>query len=461
MFLKVLQSFDCWPKLLFMQEYDSLLLCEKVLLYKDNEFVVETDQAIGIQEGRIAYIGDTLSHLKTKASNLKTKQIYNLKNHLICPGFVNTHTHLPMSLFRGLADNLSLQVWLEDYIFPLENHLLTKDFIKTGTELAVLELIRSGVTSVYDMYFYNQAITEILDKSGLRGIVGVAVPSVEKDWKEWRKKTLNLHIHYKNHPRVSIGLAPHAPYTVEPDLLREMGECSHSENLPLAIHVSESLWEQEEIKSKYGKTPVQHLHSLGVTGENSLFIHCVQTNEKDLEIMVETKTSFSYNPESNMKLSNGIAPVGRALEKGVVVGLGTDGSASNNNLNFFEEMGTGTKLQALKYGDQSLTAQQMFQMATIQGAKALGLEKEIGSIEVGKRADIIALDLNHVSFQPLYHPISNIVYTALGNEVSFVMCEGGVLMENYQLKTLDEQKVFKQSEFFANKVKNFLKTSKK
>ena len=221
---------------------------------------------------------------------------------------------------------------------------------------------------------------------------------------------------FKNHPRVNIGLAPHAPYTVDPKTLFEMGEFTKSEDFPLVVHVSESQWEQEEIKKRYNKTPVQHLHDLKVTGDRSLFVHCVQVNEKDLEIMAQTKTSFSYNPGSNMKLSNGIAPVQSALEKGVVVGLGTDGSASNNNLNFFEEMGTGAKLQAIKYGDQSLTAQEMFKMASIEGAKAMGLEKEIGSIEVGKRADIIALDLNHVSFHPFYNPISNIVYTALGKK---------------------------------------------
>ena len=437
-----------------MKEYDSLLTCSKILLYKEKSFVMEEDKAIGITQGRIAYIGEV-------SPELKAKQVYHFKNHLISPGLVNTHTHLPMSLFRGLADNLSLKVWLEDYIFPLEGGLVKEDFVRIGTKLALIELIRSGATCCYDMYFYNQAIAETLDESGFRGLVGVGVPSVEKDWREWKRKTKELQNQFKDHPRLDIGIAPHAPYTLETEILLDIGESSKSENWPLVIHVSESVWEQEEIQKKYGKTPVQHLHDLKVTGENSLFVHCVHVNEKDLELMAKTKTSFSYNPESNMKLSNGIAPVGKALEKSVVVGLGTDGSASNNNLNLFEEMGTGAKLQALKYGDQSLTANQMLQMATIEGAKAIGLDKTIGSLEIGKKADIIALDLKHPSFHPFYNPISNMVYTALGNEVSFVMCEGKVLMENYQLKTLDEQKVLKESELFAEKVKDFLKSSKK
>ena len=431
------------------QEYESFLLCDKILIYKNHKFVLESAKAIGIKGGKIAYVGEISPHLKSKHT-------YHLKNHLVCPGLINTHCHLAMSLFRGLADNLPLVNWLEDYIFPLEKNLVKEDFVKTGTELSLIELIRSGVTCCYDMYFYNQAVAEALDQSGLRGVVGVGVPSVEQDWKEWKKKTLTLKADLKNHPRVNVALAPHAPYTVEPHMLSEMGETSKSEDIPLVIHVSESEWEQEEIKKRYNKTPVEHLHSLKVTGKRSLFVHCVQVNEQDLEIMAETHTSLSHNPESNMKLSCGIAPINLALEKGVTVGLGTDGSASNNNLNLFEEMGTGAKLHALKYGDKSLTAEQMFKMASIEGAKAMGLEQQIGSIEVGKRADIIALDLNHASFHPFYNPISNIVYSASGNEVSFVMCEGTILMENYELKTLDEEKIFKQSESFANKVKDFL-----
>ena len=434
-----------------MQKYDTLVLCDKILIYKENEFVCESHKAVGIKDSKIVYLGDFKPQLTAHVT-------YRLKNHLVLPGFVNTHTHLAMSLFRGLADNMSLKVWLEDYIFPLESHFVKEDFVKVGTQLSLIELIRSGITTCCDMYFYNKTIAEALDQSGLRGLVGVAVPSVEKDGMEWKQKSLSLRELFGNHPRVRVALAPHAPYTVEAKILKEIAEFSKKEDLFLTIHVSESQWEQEEIKRRYNKTPVQYLHDLGVTGKNSLFVHCVQVNQTDLQIMSQTNTAFSYNPESNMKLSNGIAPVGLALKTGVAVGLGTDGSASNNNLNFFEEMGTGAKLQALKYGEESITAQQMFQMATIEGAKALGLQDQIGTLEIGKKADIIALDLSHSSFHPFYNPISNIVYTALGNEVSFVMCEGKVLMENYKIKSLDEKEIFKNSEIFAKKVKQFLST---
>ncbi|MCY4320936.1 MAG: amidohydrolase, partial [Bdellovibrionaceae bacterium] len=432
-----------------MKKYDTLLLCDKILIYKNNKFICESNKALGIKDSKIVYLSDF-------NKKLKAEKILNLENHLVLPGFVNTHTHLAMSLFRGLADNKSLTVWLEDYIFPLEAKLVKEDFVKAGTKISCIELIRSGITTCCDMYFYNKAIAETLDQSGLRALIGVGIPSVEKDWTKWKQKILDLKESLKNHNRLKPALAPHAPYTVESKILKEIGEFSKKEDLFLTIHVSESQWEQEEIRKRFNKTPVQYLDNLGVTGKNSLFVHCVQVNQKDLQIMAKTQTCLSYNPESNMKLSNGIAPINLALKEGVTVGLGTDSSASNNNLNFFEEMGTGAKLQALKYGDESITAQQTLKMATLEGAKALGLEDQIGTLEVGKRADIIALDLSHSSFHPFYNPISNIVYTALGNEVSFVMCDGKILMEDYKIKSLNEQKILKESHIFSQKVENFI-----
>ncbi|MCY4513413.1 MAG: amidohydrolase, partial [Bdellovibrionales bacterium] len=383
---------------------------------------------------------------------------YRFKNHLLSPGLVNTHTHVPMSLFRGLADNLPLKEWLENYIFPLEGQFVKEDFISAGTRLSALEFIRTGVTTFCDMYFYNQVLAEAVDQSGLRGIIGVGVPSVEKDWKEWKRKARDLKDSYKNNPKIHAAIAPHAPYTVDSEVLAQTGEFAKSENFLLTIHVSESAWEQQEIQKRHNATPVQYLHRLGVTGPNSLFVHCVHVNGEDLQIMKETGTSFSYNPESNMKLSSGIAPVNKALKSGVTVGLGTDGAASNNNLNFFGEMDTGIKLQSLK-GSESLTAEDMFQMATIEGARALNLEKEIGSIEVGKWADIIAINLDQPQFHPPYNLISHLVYSAQGSEVDFVMCGGQVLMENRQVKTLNEQDIYRESRDFGNRIQRFLNSS--
>ena len=434
--------------------FDTLLIADNVLLYKDKKLVPETNKAVGVKDSKIVYIGEP-------NSNLKASKKIELKNHLLMPGLVNTHTHLPMSLFRGLADNLPLMVWLQDYIFPLETSLLDENFIRVGTELSAIELIKSGVTTCFDMYFYNNVIADVLDKSGLRAFVGVGVPSVEKDWQEWEKKALSLRSKYEKHPRITAAIAPHAPYTVAPEMLKSIGDFSKKEKMPLTIHVSESEWEQAEIQSKYNKTPVEHLHDLNVTGERSLFVHGVQMSDSDLDIMAKTKTSFSYNPESNMKLSNGIAPIGDALKKGITVGLGTDGSASNNDLNMFLEMGTGTKLQALRYGDQSINASQMLEMATLSGAKSLGLGNKIGSIEEGKFADLIAVDLNQPHFYPAHNLISHLVYSSNGSEVTFSMCHGEILMENRKLKSFNESKVYKEVSVLEKSMKDFLKNRKK
>ena len=436
-----------------MSKYDTLFLCDHILLHQDGLPIIKREQALAVKEGRIAYIGPLLKKMKDQA-----EKTHLLKNHLVAPGFVNTHTHLPMSLFRGLADNLPLKTWLEDYIFPLEGAVLNEDFIKTGCALSLIELIQSGVTTVCDMYFYNQALGGALEESGLRGIVGLGVPSPEKG--PWQKKIQALEERFKGSARIFPALAPHSPYTLKPQDLKAVGQWAQDQKLPLIIHAAESLWERDEIQKKYGQSPIRFLHDLGLTGRRSLFVHCVYANERDLEIMAQTRTSFSYNPSSNMKLGNGMAPIKTALDKGVAVGLGTDGSASNNNLNFFKEMAVGAKLQALKEGDRSLTARQMVNMATLEGAKALGLDHEIGSLEEGKKADIMAIDLSQTAFQPLYDPLSSMVYSALGHEVSFVMCEGKTLMENRELKTLNQEKIFYEAKGFAAQAQDFLKKLK-
>lgn len=432
--------------------FDHLLLCSKILLLKDEELTIESDKMLGVLRGKIHLIQDIPSNL----DHLKAKNIHRFENHLICPGFVNSHSHLPMSLFRGLADKQSLDVWLKDFIFPLEREKINAQSARIGTALSLLEFIRSGITSCFDMYFYNEAIAETLQESGLRGIIGVGFPSPEKDSQQWRQKTLRLKEKFKDHRRVSIGVAPHAPYTVDAKRLSEMAEFSRSEDLPLVIHVSETEWEQREIQKKHGQSPVEWLHSLNVTGKRSLFVHCVHIDEKDMDIMAETQTSLSYNPSSNMKLGSGIAPISAALKKGVCLSLGTDSSASNNSLNFFKEMGIGAKLQALKYGPGVVNAEEIFKMATIKGAKALGMEKEIGSLDLGKRADIIALDLKSPAFYPPYDLLSHLVYSSVGKELCFVMCEGRVLMEKGEIKSLEEEKILKECALFAEEIKSFL-----
>ncbi len=462
-----------------INNWDTLLFSNKVLLYENNSFQVATNKVIGVKGGVIVFIEDKNNFLKhTPLTNIEQamtfdkaiaskeqKKVYRFNHHILCPGFVNTHTHVPMSLFRGVADDLPFKTWLEDYILPLEKEFVTEEFVTLGVYLSALELIKSGVTTICDMYFYNEALAKAVDKAGLRGVIGVGIPSGEKTKPHkptstvpyWQSVINNLRRKHQGQSRIRVALAPHSPYALSKKELEEIGQFAKQENIFLTIHVSESLWEQQEIKKLYNKTPIEYLHSLNITGPNSLFVHCVHANTKDLQIMHDTGTGFSYNPESNMKLFTGIAPVTGAWKMGVSVGLGTDGPASNNNQNFFGEMDCGLKLQKLKEGDNSIGAFDMLQIATITGAKALNWDEQCGSITVGKQADILAIDLKHPSLYPGYNVVSDLVYSASGEEVEFVMCNGKVLMEQRKIKTLDEDKIYEQVNTMSEKIKHFLK----
>ena len=432
------------------ESFDTLILAKKTLIYKKGQFVVKANQAVGIKNGKITFVGN-------KSPDLKAKKIYRLDHHLLSPGLVNTHTHLPMSLFKGLVDNAPLKEWLENYIFPLEAHLVNEEFIRVGTSLASLELIQTGTTTFADMYFYNDIMAKVLDKSGLRGIIGVGIPTVGNDGRDWKQKVLRLKETYKDNDKIFFGLAPHSNYTVSPKDLKTIGEFSKKEGVRILIHVAETDWENQESLKKHGKTAVQHLDSLGVAGPLSLFVHAIHLNEKDIKILAKTKTAVAYNPESNMKVAAGINPLSDLLEAGIPVGLGTDGSGSNNNLNMIEEMDTGIKLQSISKGATRFQSMDMFKMATIEGAKALGLDEKIGTIEIGKWADIIAFDIDQTTFLPPYNLISHIVYSANGSEVDFMMVGGDVLMEEGEVKTLDKNKIHKESIKYGKKIEEFLK----
>ena len=297
------------------KDYDALLLCDHVLLYENNQFIIKKNQAVAIKNGHIHFVKpwqkffnqnikrqyaqyesgiwkiklDILS-LSTQARRLvvrkqrankkklvRTPIVYYFKNHLLCPGFVNTHTHLPMSLFRALVDDRPLKEWLEQYIFPLENQFMTSQLVSAGTMLSAAELIKTGTTTVCDMYFHSLSLAEVIDKAGLRAVIGVGIPDVQNINRKsihWKAVARDLKNTYKNNPRIHAALGPHAPYTVSPNELKDIGKFSRSENIPISIHVAETKWEQNEIYKKYRKTPIQHLHQLGITGHQSLFVHC-------------------------------------------------------------------------------------------------------------------------------------------------------------------------------------------
>ena len=327
---------------------------------------IEKDQTLVIKEKKIQWVGSSLD-FKPPSSDT---QIIHQENHLVCPGLINTHTHLPMSLFKGIGDHLTLKDWLEKVIFPLEKKMINPDFIRVGTELAALELIKGGTTTVCDMYFHTPVMAEVLQSFGLRATLAVDMLSSFSDWKKELDELCEKYPKEKSKDnQIYPALACHAPYTCSLEILKLSAQEAQKRNLPIVIHVAETEWEMAEIQKRHGKTPVAHLQDCGVIGPHCLFVHGVHITEEDMDIMAKTNTPLSYNPESNMKLGSGIAPILRAKEKGITVGLGTDGSASNNNLNLWAEMDTGAKLQKLKNPTKTIEPKDIFAMVTSSASK--------------------------------------------------------------------------------------------
>ena len=444
--------------------FSTLILCDYLLSMAKEDGEIKREQMIIIQDGEVLSIGPVPQKLPP------AQEVIDLKNHLVCPGLINTHTHLPMTLFRGLGDHLTLKDWLEKVIFPLEKKMINPEFVRIGTELAILELIKGGTTTVSDMYFHTPQMASVIEKYGLRAILAVDALGLYSNWQEELDFLCNTY-QKKPNPRIYPAIACHAPYTCSPEVLSRSALEAQKRDISISIHVAETKWEMAEIKKKYGKTPVQHLKDLGVIGPKTLFVHGVHITEEDLSLMAKTKTPLSYNPESNMKLASGVAPILRAMDKGITIGLGTDGSASNNNLNLWQEMDTATKLQKLNQciGGQLLPAgqtglngdidhapilsQKVFSWVTSSAAKALGLEPFIGKIAPGFKADIIALNLDYPHFYPRHDLLNHLVYSAHGGEVDFVMCQGKTLMQGGEILGVDTARIYKEAEQIRSQIK--------
>lgn len=429
------------------------LVCSHFLSMKKGKAFLERDKVIELEEERIKniYSVQEFEAIKRKNNVLK-ESIIDLNHHVVMPGLINTHTHLAMSLFRGLANDLSFQDWLFKYILPLEEKIVDQGFVKLGVELALLELIQNGTTTACDMYFYQKEAAKVFDKVGLRAFLGEAINNGREGWVERVEELQKI---YKNNNRINVCLAPHAPYTCDDNLLGEVSGYSKINNIPLFIHVSETEQEVIDSKKKYGLSPVGRLDSLGLTGENSLFVHCVHLSDEDIQILKNSKTSVSHNPESNMKLGSGRAPLAKLLEAHISVGLGTDGAASNNNLNLWGEVDTAGKLHKLQAVENlSVNSEALLNMITYGAAQAIGQENNLGSLEPGKFADIIALDINYSHLRPLEDLISHLVYSASGLEVDFVMCGAKVIKYKNKIFNMDTNKIFSQVEEMQLRIKN-------
>ena len=410
------------------------------------------------ENGFVCIRGDTISHIG--ANNeipFQAKQIIDAKGGLILPGLINGHTHAAMSLFRGLADDLPLMEWLNNYIFPVERRI-DADFVYTGTMLACAEMIMCGTTTFCDMYLFEEEVARAAREAGMRCLVGEVLydfPSpnygpIEKGL----EYTESLIRKWEDDPLVSIAVEPHSLFTCSPDLLTAANELSLNYKVPLIIHVAETLNEIAEVREKYGKRPFEHLDSLGILGPHLIADHCVHLDESEIKRMADHGVKAINNPESNMKLASGISPVSKLLAQGVTVGLGTDGCASNNNLDLFTEMDMAAKLHKIATMDPTvLDAVTVMKMATIKGAKALELEDITGSLEPGKKADIIIVDTNKPHLTPMYNPYSHLVYAARGSDVIHSVINGQLVMENRKLLTLNLDDIIAQARAKAVQVK--------
>lgn len=369
---------------------------------------------------------------------------------LVMPGLINSHTHAAMTCFRGLADDLPLMTWLEENIFPAESKL-TGEMVYWGTLLGCAEMIRSGTTFFGDMYLFEQHVARAVDRAGLRALVGEVLydfPSPNYGpMEQGLAFTRDLIDEWQGHERISVAVEPHSTYTCSPDLLTACRDLADGKGAPLITHLAENDDEVAQIKERYGLTPVNHLENLGLLSPNLIADHCVVLSDEEISLLARRGVKVAHNPSSNMKLASGIAPIPELIKAGVHVSLGTDGPASNNNLNMFGEMAIAAKIHKVSKLDPTvMDAASVLTMATSNGARTLGQEERVGRLAPGYLADLIVLDLDQPHLTPLYNPISHLIYAASGADVIHTVVHGEVLMEDRCLTTIDLEELYENME---------------
>src|SRR3989440_1415795 len=419
----------------------------------DSDRRVIDDGSVAIKGGRIVAVG-SLAEIDTKYS---ARETIDAHGRVVIPGLINGHTHVPMTLFRGLADDLDLQEWLTKYIFPAEAKNVSEEFVRVGTRLGLAEMIRGGTTTYCDMYYFEDAIADETQKAGVRGVLGETVidfPVADnKTWPEAMAYAEKFVRKWKGNPLITPAIAPHAPYTVSEEHLKQVRALSDKTGAPVVIHVSETRKEVEDITKQKGASPVDYLARIGFLNNRVIAAHLVHVSPEEITVLKRLGVGCVHNPQSNMKLASGVAPVPQMLQADLDLGLGTDGAASNNDLNMWEEVDTTAKLHKVFTMDPKVvSAQQSFEMATIRGARALHLEREIGSIEKGKRADLVIVDLDDLNQTPSYNIYSDLVYATKADDVRTVIIEGRVVMRDRSLLTLDEKEIKARARVFREQI---------
>lgn len=426
-----------------------LILSGRYLLTLDKKDTIVEQGALAINDGVIVARGKT----EEIGATYRARQIIAEEHGLIMPGLVNTHTHAAMSCFRGLADDLPLMQWLQEYIFPVEA-TLSGDMVYSATLLSLCEMIKSGTTSFCDMYLFAADVCRAVEQSGMRAWVGeVLYDFPSPNYGELANGfayTQELLAQYRNHDLIRITIDPHAVYTCSPELLVRLGNMARDNDLLYHVHLAENSDEVNTCKERYGCSPVQHLEKLGLLDEHVVAAHCVMVTDDEIELMAERGVKVAHCPESNLKLASGVAPVPKLIDQGVTVGIGTDGAASNNDVDMFGEMNTAAKVHKVTSMDPTtMDAVSTLRAGTMGGAAVLGADKVIGSLEVGKKADCIVIDLDQPHLTPLYNPVSHLVYAARGGDVIHSVINGRVVMEDRQLLTLDENAIIRKIQEMA------------
>jgi 5-methylthioadenosine/S-adenosylhomocysteine deaminase len=430
-----------------------LMMMGGIVLTADPDWNIYDPGAVAVDRGAIVGLGPREEIEKA----YRGREQIDANGKLVMPGLLNAHTHAPMTLFRGIADDLPLETWLHEYIWPAEAKWVGPDFVRLGTQLAAAEMIRSGTVLFCDMYFFQDEVAQVCREAGLRVVIGeglVDFPNPDYQTpEEGLERNEYLLQKWGDDSLVIPSIQPHSPYAVSSGLMQQAKALADEYGAPYLLHVSETQSEVQESIEKYGHTPVGRLADLGVLGPTTVAIHGVHLTDEDIELLAQHEASVVHCPESQLKLASGFTPVPKLLEAGVKVGLGTDGAASNNDLNMFGEMGTAAKVHKVMAGDPTVVdARQALSMATLEAARVLGLQDRLGSLEVGKRGDMIVLDLDVPHMVPVYNVTSHLVYAAHSSDVRTVIIDGCVVMRDRELLTLNEGEIFAQAREMAGRI---------
>ncbi|MDI3353854.1 TRZ/ATZ family hydrolase [Pseudomonas sp. UYIF39] len=418
-----------------------LLLLPTWLVPVEPAGVVLKEHALGIRDGRIVFIGPRSAALKLDATEVR-----ELPDMLLCPGLINAHGHAAMTLFRGLADDLPLMTWLENHIWPAEAKWVDEAFVRDGTDLAIAEQIKGGITCFSDMYFFPKVASERVHNSGIRA--QIAIPILDfpipgaSTADEAIRQGVELFNDLKHHERIKVTFGPHAPYTVGDENLEKIRVITEELDASIHMHVHETAYEVQQSVEQHGERPLARLGRLGLLGPRFQAVHMTQISDEDLVLLVESNTNVIHCPESNLKLASGFCPVERLWQAGVNVAVGTDGAASNNDLDLLGETRTAALLAKAVAGSASaLDAHRALRMATLNGARALGIEAQVGSLEVGKAADLVVFDLSGLAQQPVYDPVSQLIYATGRDCVKHLWVAGKQLLDDRRLTRMDEEQL--------------------